>query len=39
MSAPEDIQDSQVLRTLTILSVTLFGFFLAMVYLARAIVY
>lgn len=39
MSAPENIQDSKVLRTLTILTATLFGFFLAMVYLARTIVY
>ena len=39
MSNPKDIQDSKVLQTLTILTATLFGFFLAMVYLARSIVY
>ncbi|VAW93815.1 hypothetical protein MNBD_GAMMA23-745 [hydrothermal vent metagenome] len=39
MSAPEEIQDSKVLRTLMVLTTTLFGFFLAMVYLARTIVY
>ena len=39
MSTPENIQDTKVLRTLTILTATLFGFFLAMVFLARTIVY
>lgn len=39
MSSEENIQDSTVLRTLTILMTTLFGFFLAMIVLARTIVY
>jgi len=39
MSTQESIQDAKVLRKLTMLSVTLFGFFLAMVFLARTIAY
>lgn len=39
MSSEENIQDAKVLRTLMILSGTLFGFFIAMIFLARAIVY
>lgn len=39
MSSDTNIQDSTVLRTLAILTTTLFGFFLAMVFLARTIVY
>ena len=39
MSSEENIQDSQVLRTLMLLTGTLFGFFIAMVFLARTIVY
>jgi len=39
MSSEENIQDAAVLRTLMILSGTLFGFFLAMIFLARSIVY
>lgn len=39
MSSDANIQDSQVLRTLTILMSTLFGFFVAMIFLARTIVY
>lgn len=39
MSSEENIQDSTVLRTLMLLTGTLFGFFIAMVFLARSIVY
>lgn len=39
MSSEENIQDSQVLRTLIVLTGSLFGFFLAMIFLARTIVY
>jgi len=39
MSSEENIQDSQVLRMLMLLTGTLFGFFLLMIFLARAIVY
>lgn len=39
MSSQEDVQDSTVLRTLMLLTGTLFGFFLAMIFLARTIVY
>lgn len=39
MSSEENIQDSEVLRTLMLLTGTLFGFFIAMVFLARTIVY
>jgi len=39
MSSDADVTDSSVLRTLTILMTTLFGFFLAMIFLARTIVY
>jgi len=39
MSSQEDIQDSAVLRTLMLLTGTLFGFFLAMIFLARSIVH
>jgi len=39
MSSEENIQDAKVLRTLMILSGTLFGFFIAMIFLARTIVY
>ena len=39
MSSDANIQDSAVLRTLTVLMTTLFGFFLAMIFLARTIVY
>lgn len=39
MSSEENIQDAAVLRTLMILSGTLFGFFVAMIFLARSIVY
>ena len=39
MSSEENIQDAEVLRTITILMSTLFGFFVAMIILARTIVY
>lgn len=39
MSSQEDVQDSTVLRTLMLLTGTLFGFFVAMIFLARTIVY
>ena len=39
MSSEENVQDSQVLRTLMLLTGTLFGFFVAMIFLARTIVY
>lgn len=39
MSSEENIQDSQVLRTLIVLTGSLFAFFLAMIFLARTIVY
>lgn len=39
MSSEENIQDSQVLRTLVMLTGSLFGFFLLMIFLARTIVY
>jgi len=39
MSSEENVQDSQVLRTLMLLTGTLFGFFVAMIFLARSIVY
>ena len=39
MSSEDNIQDAAVLRTLMILSGTLFGFFVAMIFLARSIVY
>ncbi len=39
MSSEENIQDSTVLRTISVLVASLFGFFLAMVFLARTIVY
>lgn len=39
MSSQEEIQDLTVLRTLMLLTGTLFGFFIAMVFLARFIVY
>jgi hypothetical protein len=39
MSSEENIQDSKVLRTLMLLTGTLFSFFIAMVFLARTIVY
>ena len=39
MSSEENIQDSEVLRILMILSGSLFGFFILMIFLARAIVY
>lgn len=39
MSSQEDIQDSTVLRTLMVLTGSLFGFFILMIFLARAIVY
>lgn len=39
MSSEENIQDAAVLRTLMILSGTLFGFFVLMIFLARTIVY
>lgn len=39
MSSEENVKDSDVLRTISILMGTLFGFFLAMVILARTIVY
>lgn len=39
MSSEENVQDSQVLRTLMLLTGTLFGFFIAMIFLARTIVY
>ena len=39
MSSEENIQDSKVLRSLMLLSGTLFGFFLVMIFLARSIVY
>lgn len=39
MSSEENIQDSQVLNTLLVLTGTLFGFFVLMVVLARSIAY
>ena len=39
MSSEENMEDSAVLRTLMILSGTLFGFFVLMIILARTIVY
>jgi len=39
MSSEENIQDSQVVRMLMLLTGTLFGFFLLMIFLARAIAY
>jgi len=39
MSAEENIQDSQVVRMLMLLTGTLFGFFLLMIFLARTIAY
>lgn len=39
MSSEDNIQDAAVLRRLMILSGTLFGFFVAMIFLARTIVY
>lgn len=39
MSSEENIQDAKVLRSLMLLSGTLFGFFLVMIFLARSIVY
>ena len=39
MSSQEDVQDSTVLRTLMLLTGTLFAFFVAMIFLARSIVY
>lgn len=39
MSSQEDVQDATVLRTLMLLTGTLFGFFVAMIFLARTIVY
>jgi hypothetical protein len=39
MSSEENIEDSKVLRSLMLLSGTLFGFFLVMIFLARSIVY
>lgn len=39
MSSNEEIQDTTVLRTLIILTGSLFGFFLLMIFLARSIVY
>ena len=39
MSSEVDVQDSQVYRSLTVLTTVLFGFFLGMIFLARTIVY
>lgn len=39
MSSNEEVQDATVLRTLIVLTGSLFGFFLLMIFLARAIVY
>jgi len=39
MSSEENIEDAKVLRSLMLLSGTLFGFFLVMIFLARSIVY
>ncbi|GMR16441.1 MAG: hypothetical protein BMS9Abin31_0776 [Gammaproteobacteria bacterium] len=39
MSSEENIEDAKVLRTLMLLSGTLFGFFIVMIFLARTIVY
>lgn len=39
MSTEEKAEDAAVLRTLMILSGTLFGFFVLMIFLARTIVY
>lgn len=39
MSSEENIEDSTVLRTLMLLTGTLFGFFILMIFLARTIVY
>jgi hypothetical protein len=39
MSSEENIEDAKVLRSLMLLSGTLFGFFLIMIFLARSIVY
>ena len=39
MSSEETIDDKTVLRTLMLLTGTLFGFFVLMIFLARTIVY
>lgn len=39
MSSEETIDDTTVLRTLMLLTGTLFGFFVLMIFLARTIVY
>lgn len=39
MSSDADIQDSKVLRTMMVLTGSLFGFFLVMIFLARSIAY
>jgi hypothetical protein len=39
MSSEENIEDSKVLRTLIMLTGSLFGFFLLMIVLARSIAY
>ena len=39
MSSDANIEDAKVLRTLMILSGSLFGFFIIMIFLARSIVY
>jgi len=39
MSSDENLQDSVVIRNLAVVTTVLFGFFLAMVFLARSIVY
>lgn len=39
MSSDENMQDSEVLRMLMLVTGTLFGFFIVMIFLARSIVY
>jgi len=39
MSSEENVEDSAVLRTLMLLTGTLFGFFILMIILARTIAY
>jgi len=39
MSSEENVQDAAVLRTLMVLTGTLFGFFVLMIFLARTIAY
>ncbi len=39
MSSDAKVEDAKVLRTLMLLSGSLFGFFIVMIFLARSIVY